>query len=425
MTINSVQCDIRRMTNGGFKSVLLRIESADLEKGISILKRAIVVIIDGVGIGELPDAAKYGDNGSNTLGNLAKAVGGLQLPNLEKLGLGKIEPILGLDGNLEAEGNYGKMAEVSPGKDSTTGHWELAGVLLSHPFPTYPKGFPDEIIREFTRLTGLEVLGNKAASGTEIIKELGEEHVRTGKPIVYTSADSVFQIAAHEEVIPREKLYELCRTARKMLQGKHAVARVIARPFVGHSAEDFTRTKYRKDFSLPPPAPTLHQILQREGIPTVGIGKINDLYALAGIQKSVYTKTNSEGMQAILKELDETITGFIMANLVDFDMLWGHRNNPDGFYQGLRAFDNWLPEFREKLSQEDLVIITADHGNDPTTPSTDHSREYVPVLAFGPSFKKNRNLGTRKSFADMQATLAEFFGVEGTGKGTSFLDLIV
>ena len=389
------------------------------------MRRALVIIIDGVGVGELPDAAKYGDSGSNTLANLAKAVGGLHLPNLEKLGLGKIIPVKGLNAEIEAQGNYGKMAEVSPGKDSTTGHWELAGVQLTRPFPTYPNGFPDEVIREFTRLTGLEVLGNKAASGTEIIKELGEEHIRTGKPIIYTSADSVFQIAAHEEVIPREKLYELCRIARKMLKGEHAVARVIARPFVGSSAKDFVRTKYRKDFSLPPPEPTLHQKLSEQGIPTVGIGKINDLYALAGIQKSVYTKTNSEGMQAILKELDETGHGFIMANLVDFDMLWGHRNDTRGFYKGLQDFDNWLPHLLNKLHGEDLLIITADHGNDPTTPSTDHSREYVPLLVYGPSFKKNRNLGTRKTFSDMQATLADYFDVAGTGKGTSFLSLIV
>ncbi len=389
------------------------------------MKRALVIIIDGVGVGELPDASTYGDSGSNTLANLADAVNGLYLPNLEKLGLGKITPVKGLNAELEAQANYGKMAEVSPGKDSTTGHWELAGVQLTRPFPTYPNGFPDEVIDEFTRLTGLEILGNKAASGTEIIKELGEEHICTGKPIVYTSADSVFQIAAHEEVISREKLYEICRIARKMLKGEHAVARVIARPFIGSSAENFRRTKYRKDFSLPPPEPTLHQKLSEQGIPTVGVGKINDLYALAGIRKSVYTKTNSEGMQAILRELDETTNGFIMANLVDFDMLWGHRNDPQGFYQGLQVFDNWLPDLLSKLQGEDLLIITADHGNDPTTPSTDHSREYVPILAYGPSFKKNRNLDTRKTFSDMQATLAEYFGISGTGRGRSFLSLII
>lgn len=389
------------------------------------LKRAVVIIIDGVGIGELPDAFDYGDQGSNTLGNLAENVGGLNLPELEKLGLGKIEPIKGLRSDIDSTANYGKMAELSPGKDSTTGHWELAGLILDKPFPVYPEGFPEDIINEFTRLTGLQILCNKPASGTEIIKELGEEHLRTGKPIVYTSADSVFQIAAHDSVIPLQKLYEICKTAREMLKGEHAVARVIARPFIGNTAADFVRTKYRKDFSLEPFGQTLHQNLKDAGLPTVGIGKINDLYALAGIQKSVYTKTNAEGMEAVLDELDETKSGLIMVNLVDFDMLWGHRNNPKGFYKSLKEFDKWLPVFIDKLTGNDLVMITADHGNDPTTPSTDHSREYVPVLVFGPGFKKNQNIGVRKTFADMQAALAEYFEIKSTGSGTSFLKIII
>jgi len=388
------------------------------------MKRAVVVIIDGVGIGELPDADKYGDRGSDTLGNIAKAVGGLDLPVMESLGLGKIKPIAGLAAHIKARGNYGKMAEVSPGKDSTTGHWEIAGLICREPFPTYPNGFPKEIIDEFTRRTGLEVLGNKAASGTEIIKELGEEHLRTGKPIVYTSADSVFQIAAHDDVIPLKKLYEICQIARDMLKGKHAVARVIARPFVGKSAEDFVRTKYRKDFSLVPFGKTLHQNLKEAGWPTVGIGKINDLYALSGIQKSVYTKTNQEGMAAISKELDETPRGLIMANLVDFDMLYGHRNNVQGFYQALKDFDAWLPQLLEALNEDDVLIITADHGNDPTTPSTDHSREYVPLLVYGKRLKADVNLGIRKTFADLQATLAEYFNIPSTGAGESFLPLV-
>lgn len=389
------------------------------------MKRAIVIIIDGVGIGELPDAAQYGDSGSNTLGNLAREVGGMNLPNLEKLGLGKIAPVQGLSADIEASASYGKMAEVSPGKDSTTGHWELAGLLLDRPFPTYPKGFPREVIDEFTRRTGLEVLGNKPASGTEIIKELGEEHVRTGKPIVYTSADSVFQIAAHEDVIPLDKLYEICQIARNMLQGEHAVARVIARPFIGKNAGDFKRTKYRKDFSLAPFGKTLHLNLKDKGWPTVGIGKINDLYALSGIQKSRYTKTNPEGMRAILEEMDETGSGLIMANLVDFDMLYGHRNDCQGFYNALREFDRWLPGLLRKLKDEDILMITADHGNDPTTPSTDHSREYVPILITGPHIRPNRNIGVRTSFADMQATLADYFEIPTTGKGESFLNLIL
>ena len=389
------------------------------------MKRVIVIIIDGVGIGELPDAAQYGDQGSNTLANLARAVGGLNLPNMEKLGLGKIHPVQGLDGRVAALANYGKMAEVSPGKDSTTGHWELAGLVLDKPFPTYPQGFPAEIIEEFTKRTGYQVLGNKAASGTEIIKELGEEHLRTGKLIVYTSADSVFQIAAHEDVLPLEKLYEICQISRDILRGRHAVARVIARPFTGTNAADFKRTKYRKDFSLEPFGPTLHLSLKDAAVPTVAIGKINDLYALKGIQKSVYTKTNKEGMSAIISELDQTKSGLIMANLVDFDMLFGHRNDIKGFYGALREFDDWLPGLLKKLQSADMLIITADHGNDPTTPSTDHSREYVPILVYGPALKKDQNIGVRATFADMQATIAEYFTVPSTGNGTSFLKYIL
>ncbi len=388
------------------------------------MKRALVIIIDGVGIGELPDAHLYSDEGSNTLANLARHFKGLKLPNLERLGLGKIHPIEGLRSNLKAQANYGKMAEVSPGKDSTTGHWELAGLILNKPFPVYPNGFPDEVIEAFTQKTGYGVLGNKPASGTEIIKELGEEHLKTGKLIVYTSADSVFQIAAHQDVVPLERLYQICETAREILTGKHAVARVIARPFVGTSPENFTRTPYRRDFSVKPFGKTMLQILTEQGWPTVAIGKIDDLYAHTGIQKTVKTKSNQQVMQAILSELNETRSGLIMANLVDFDMLWGHRNDPDGFYQGLREFDSWLPELEKNLKEEDLVFITADHGNDPTTPSTDHSREFVPLLVFGPEFKEDINLGVRETFADVQATLSEYFEVESTGKGKSFLSQI-
>ncbi|MEJ2544892.1 MAG: phosphopentomutase [Calditrichaceae bacterium] len=387
-------------------------------------KRAIVIIIDGVGIGEMPDASNYGDQGSHTLANLASAVGGLHLPNLEKMGLGKITSINGLNSSLKALANFGKMAEMSKGKDSTTGHWELAGLIVDRPFPTYPHGFPPEVINEFEKKINRGVLGNKPASGTEIIKELGEEHIKTGKPIVYTSADSVFQIAAHEEVIPLKELYNMCEIAREILTGKHAVARVIARPFIGNRANDFKRTKYRKDFSLKPFGRIMHQIFQDYNITTVAIGKINDLYALTGIDKSTYTKTNEEGMDALLKELDETESGFIMANLVDFDMLWGHRNDPAGFYEGLQKFDQWLPAFMNKLSGDDLLIITADHGNDPTTPSTDHSREYVPILVYSLGLKSDQNIGMRDTFADLQATLAEYFKVPSTGKGKSFLNLL-
>lgn len=389
-----------------------------------INKRAIVIIIDGVGIGEMPDAVNYNDQGSNTLANTALAMNGLNLPALEKMGLGKIDSIKGIKDNLNAIANYGKMAEMSKGKDSTTGHWELAGLIVDKAFPTYPDGFPSEVIDEFRRRIKRDILGNKPASGTEIIKELGEEHVRTGKPIVYTSADSVFQIAAHENIISVQELYEMCKIARQILVGKHAVARVIARPFIGNNASDFKRTKSRKDFSVKPFNKILHQILQEHNIKTVGIGKINDLYAYAGIGKNIHTKTNAEGMAALLNELNETKAGFIMANLVDFDMLWGHRNDVKGFYEGLRKFDQWLPQFIDKLSDNDILIITADHGNDPTTISTDHSREYVPILVYGHDLKADQNIGTRETFADLQASIAEYFNVPSTGVGRSFLGLL-
>jgi phosphopentomutase len=389
------------------------------------MKRIIAIILDGVGIGELPDASLYGDEGSHTLGNLARAVNGFNLPNLNRLGLGKITAIAGLSVELEAGACYGKMAEKSPGKDSTAGHWELAGLIMEQPFPTYPDGFPPDIIDSFRAQTGREILGNIPASGTEIIKRYGEEHIHSGKLIVYTSADSVFQIAAHQDVVSLEELYEICEQARKLLTGSHAVARVIARPFIGKNASDFTRTVYRRDFSLKPFAQTLHVNLALAGWPTVGIGKINDLYAGYGIQKSITSKTNREGMQFVLNELDETLSGLIMVNLVDFDMLWGHRNDSAGFYQALQDFDLWLDAFLLRLKPEDLVLITADHGNDPTTPSTDHSREFVPILAFGPAIRKNIDLGIRDTFADFQATIAEYFNAPTTGNGQSFLGRIM
>lgn len=388
------------------------------------MKRAIVIILDGAGIGELPDADIYGDAGSDTLVNLAKKVGGLNIPNLEKLGLGCIRHIKGVSCHEEPIGNYGKMAEVSPGKDSTTGHWELGGLVLNNPFPTYPNGFPKEIIEEFTKQTGYGVIGNKAASGTEIIKELGEEHLTTGKLIVYTSADSVFQIAANDSLIPLEELYRLCEISRKFLKGKHEIARVIARPFKGTNKENFTRTKYRKDYSLKPIGKTILTTLKENNIPTVAIGKISDLYAYEGISESVMTKSNEEGMNALLDSLTEYKNGLIMANLVDFDMLWGHRNDPDGFKQGLEIFDIWLAQFISNLDENDMLILTADHGNDPTTPSTDHSREYVPILCYGHLLKSGVNMGVRKTFADLQASLAEYFSVSKTVHGESFMPLI-
>lgn len=376
-------------------------------------------MLDSCGVGELPDAFKYGDQGSNTLSNTAKAVDGLHLPNLQRLGLGNIASISGVEPQKEPLASYGKMAEVSPGKDSTTGHWEMTGVILKTPFPVYPNGFPDELIKGFEKAIGTEVLGNKPASGTEIIKELGEEHLRTSKPIVYTSADSVFQIAAHEEKIPVPRLYEICQIARELLTGENAVARVIARPFVGKPGS-FKRTDRRKDFSLPPPEETILDILQKKGVKVVGIGKIQDLFAGRGITRSIHTVDNQDAMDKLTQTLKEEKEGLIFINLVDFDMVWGHRNDVQGFAKGLEDFDRGLEEVLDLLQTYDVLIITADHGCDPTTPSTDHSREYVPLLVFGEKLKKSVNLGTRISFSDVSATLADIFELQGTGKGESF-----
>lgn len=382
-------------------------------------RRVILIILDACGIGELPDAKLYQDEGSNTIVNTAKAVGGLKLPKLEKLGLGNIDTIPGVNRNASALANFGKMAELSVGKDSTSGHWEIMGLILKEPFPVYPHGFPPEIIGKFEKAIGKKILGNKPASGTEIIKELGEEHIRSGKPIVYTSADSVFQIAAHEEIIPVEELHKMCKIARKMLVGEHGVSRVIARPFVGKPGS-FKRTERRKDFSLAPPSETILDILKRNGIPVLGMGKIEDLFAGKGLTQCIHTKNNSDGMDKLVEATRLFKTGLIFINLIDFDMLWGHRNNPPGFAAGLEEFDRRLPEMTELLEKEDILIITADHGCDPTTPSTDHSREYVPLLVYGRSIASNINLGIRESFSDVGATIAEIFNVEGTGCGKSF-----
>ena len=389
------------------------------------LSRAIIIVLDGVGIGELPDAAAFGDQGSNTLGNLARAVGGLRLPNLEKLGLGNIAPIQGVAPQNKPIANFGKMAEKSPGKDSTSGHWEIAGCILDFAFPTYPHGFPPEVLNPFRKKIGRDVLGNKPASGTEIIKELGEEHLRTGNPIVYTSADSVFQIATHERIIPLPQLYEMCHIARGILTGKHAVSRVIARPFIGDGPENFQRTRARRDFSLKPPRKLLQNCARENGLPTIGLGKIDDLYAGVGWEIKIHTTSNAEGMDVLLRQLKEHRNGLIMINLVDFDMLWGHRNNPDGFYRDLQNFDRRLPEFLDQLGDGDLLVITADHGNDPTTPSTDHSREYVPILLYGPGLKQGVNLGIRETFADLGRTIAEGLVLKDCDiTGKSFWELL-
>ncbi|MCI0404650.1 MAG: phosphopentomutase [candidate division Zixibacteria bacterium] len=387
--------------------------------------RVITIVLDSCGVGELPDAKTYGDEGSNTLGNLANAVGSLRLPNLERLGLGKIIPVAGVRPDVAALGAYGKMGAASAGKDSTNGHWELMGVAVSQPLPLFPSGFPPEIMREFERVSGRGWLGNKAASGTEIIEELGEEHIASGKLIVYTSADSVFQIAAHEKTVPLDELYLICGEMRKVLAGPGGVGRVIARPFVGDLKENFKRTANRKDFSLPCPEENVLDLLHSSGITTVGIGKIGDLFAERGLSKIVHAKSNRDGMEKLYEELAVTRQGFIFINLVDFDTLWGHRNDAPGFAGGLEEFDRLLSGLDQRFRKEDVVFITADHGCDPTTPSTDHSREYVPLLAYGANVKPDVNLGTRPSMADLGATIAELFGKNWKGKGAGLAEKIL
>jgi len=380
--------------------------------------RVIWIVLDSVGIGEMPDAAAYGDKGSDTLGNIARQRH-LKLPNLCRLGLANIRPLTGLDPVESPAGAFGKCTLASPGKDTTTGHWEMAGIHLEKPFPLFPKGFPREVMEPFETRIGRHTLGNKAASGTEIIKELGEEHVRTGSPIVYTSADSVFQIAAHEEVIPLFELYKMCDTARDILRGPYEVGRVIARPFVGEPGA-FTRTSNRHDYAVPPPKGMLLDQLQARGVEIYSVGKIFDVFLGRGIAEQVKTKTNADGMSKTLAAMDEVERGLIFVNLVDFDMLYGHRNDVEGYASALEEVDAWLPSLDAKLTADDLVILTADHGCDPTTPSTDHSREYVPLLAYGPQARAAVNLGVRGSLSDIGQTVAENFGTSILA-GASFL----
>ena len=381
-----------------------------------------VIILDGVGIGELPDAANYGDAGSDTLVHIAETVGGLKLSNLEKLGLGNIKSIKGVEKQSHPLASYGKMKEVSKGKDSTTGHWEISGLYVDTDFSYFPDGFTKEIMDDFLAKTGCKgYLGNKAASGTEIIKELGEEHVKTGHPIVYTSADSVFQIAAHEGIIPLERQYEICSITRdEVLAPPLMVGRVIARPFVGEPGS-FKRTTNRKDYSLDPPSKTILNILNEAGIDTVAIGKINDLFNYNGIRIQEKTKNNEEGCAKLLVYSKKIKNSFIFINLVDFDVYFGHRNDPEGFANKLMEFDSFMPEFLGNLDETDRVLITADHGNDPTTPSTDHSREYVPLLFYAKN-KPGKNLGIRQTFSDVGKTVADYFGVKNNLKGKSFLN---
>ncbi len=383
-------------------------------------RRAVILVLDGVGIGEAPDAAAWGDTGSNTLGNLARAVGGLQLPNLQAAGLGHIAPLLGVSFADAARGAYGLLEPRSKGKDSTTGHWELAGLDLAVPFPTYPGGFPADVIEDFVARTGRGVIGNVAGSGTELLDRYGDEHVRTGQWIVYTSADSVFQVAAHEGIVPLDELYAACAAARALLVEPHNVSRVIARPFVG-SAGAWQRTTHRRDFSLKPVGETLLDALAAAGIPRTGVGKVDDLFARRGIEGG-HTTGNAEGIARIRSWLDAG-SGFLFANLVDFDQLYGHRNDVQGFHRALREFDDALPSLIAALREDDLLFITADHGNDPTTASTDHAREVVPVLALGPAVRPVA-IGRRPTFADLGATVAEWMGLAFRGSGRSFLPLV-
>ncbi|MCF8001301.1 MAG: phosphopentomutase [Halanaerobiales bacterium] len=388
------------------------------------IDRVVLIVLDSVGIGELPDAKEYGDVGSNTLVHTAEAVDGFDLPNLEKLGLGKIEDIKGIDSKLKTQGVYSKMKEKSVGKDTTTGHWELAGLVSKSPFPVYPDGFPDEVIEQFEKEIGREVLGNKPASGTVIIEELGKEHIESGKPIVYTSADSVFQIAAHEDVISVQELYKMCETARNILQGEHGVARVIARPFVGELGS-LERTERRKDFSLSPPDDTILDKLKDNGIPVLAVGKIEDIFSNQGITRSNHTVDNMDSVDAVIDYLKEEQKSFIFANLVEFDMVFGHRRNAKGYAKALKDFDIRLPEIIDQLNENDMLIITADHGCDPTFKGTDHTREFVPLLVYGDKIKEDYKLDVRESFADIASTISEAFDLGNFRNGKSFLNNIL
>lgn len=382
-------------------------------------KRVVIIVFDGLGIGELPDAAKFGDEGSDTLDNTVRAVGGIDIPNLTRLGLGLIEGVEEVAKTSSPAGSYGRMLEVSPGKDTATGHWEMSGIILDKAFPTFPEGFPREIMDKYTEATGRGYLGNYPASGTEIIEELGSEHMKTGKPIVYTSADSVFQIAAHEDVIPVKELYRICELTREFLYD-YNVGRVIARPFVGKPGT-FKRTERRKDFSVEPPGDTLLDMLKSRGRQVVGIGKIGDIFVHRGMTEEIHTKSDIDGIEKTLEAMKGVKEGLIFTNLVDFDTLFAHRNNPAGCARVLEEADRKLPGLMDLLAPEDILIITGDHGCDPTTSSTDHSREYVPLLVYGRMLNPGVDLGTRTTFADLGATVAEALGIGPLAAGSSFL----
>lgn len=387
-------------------------------------KRVILIVLDSVGIGQMPDAANYGDDGADTLGNLYKNISGFRLPNMEKMGLSYIDGVDYIPKINNPTSSYAKMAEKSLGKDTTTGHWEMAGLISEKPFNVYPNGFDDEIMNEFKSVTGYDFLCNKPYSGTEVLKDYGVSHIKTKKLIVYTSADSVFQIAANENIIPLNELYDICIKTRAMLN-KYNIGRVIARPFIGNNPQNFVRTPNRKDFSLKPFAPTVLDKLNNQGIPVIGIGKISDIFANCGISKSVHTSYNKEGIDAIINLMKSTSNGLIFANLVDFDMLYGHRNDPIGYANALKYFDLRLDEILSLCKEDDILIITADHGCDPHfTQSTDHTREYVPLLVYSKK-GKNVNLGIRTSFCDVGASIAEYFDLEMQENGKSFLNEIM
>lgn len=387
-------------------------------------KRVILIVMDSVGIGALPDAASFGDEGAHTLGNIYRTRGHLSLPHLTSLGLAAIEDSRLPASNLPIEGCYGRCAEQTLAKDTTCGHWEMAGLPLAQPFKTYPKGFPEELILEFERQIGRKTLGNCVASGTEIIQRLGDEHVRTGSPIVYTSADSVFQVAAHENIVSLDELYRICEVARALLQGEHLVGRVIARPFLGGEG-NYTRTENRRDYALPPFSDTILDGLCKLGIPTIGVGKIEDIFCHRGLSESDHTKNNVDSISATLRYMSSDSGGLIFTNLVDFDMLYGHRNDVEGYARTLEAFDAMVPEILSAMRETDILIITADHGCDPTHPGTDHTREYIPLLVTGAKVKRGVDLGTRASFADIGATIYTYLSGQPWQSGASFLEDIL
>lgn len=392
------------------------------------MKRVAIIVLDSVGIGELPDAAKYGDEGSNTLVNIKKEYPEFSVPNMAELGIGNIEgeDICLLGKTDFPKGCYAKMSEASNGKDTTTGHWEISGIVTENPFPTFTEtGFPKEVMDKFEKAIGRKTLGNISASGTAIINELGDEHVKTGYPIIYTSADSVFQIACHEDVIPVDELYKMCETAREILVGDYAVARVIARPFIGNGNGNYTRTERRKDFSLAPTSETILDLLKAEGKSVVAIGKIEDIFEHRGMTVTDHTTNNHDGIEKTIEYLKKDFEGLLFTNLVDTDMIYGHRNDVKGYAEAVMYFDRKLPEIKSAMKDDDILIITADHGCDPTTPSTDHSREFVPLLVYGKSIKEGVNLGVRKQFSDIAATVAEYLGINETFGAESFLKDVI